>query len=324
MARLFSLTALATCLLGAMSAPIAHVQKNPSSDSSLIGSQHTGRGFVYRGSDKESACSGLEYSSDRPVVAVSATQLKAKAASSVCGMYVRVNRHDTPQRHYVFQVADICKDCDENSLGFTADALHQFTNSNSLKVDWEFVHADDIEEVPEKEEDEEKELDVAQEHKGDEDEEEDENDDEREAEDDKDEDEDEDKEKEEDKDEENDDDEDEDSKDEGSSSRGKTYRGRGTWFSDTMGSCGERFSQSDLIAALNEDQMGRQYGPGSKCDQKIRVTANGYPGKSVVVRIVDTCPYEYCDTGAVDLSRAAFQKFADLDVGVLDLEWSFV
>ncbi|KAF9580836.1 hypothetical protein BGW38_002355 [Lunasporangiospora selenospora] len=113
-------------------------------------------------------------------------------------------------------------------------------------------------------------------------------------------------------------------KDEDDTHKNKVYRGRGTWFSDTYGSCEESFSQSDLIVAVNEAQMGEQYGKYSKCGQQIRVTARGYPGKSVIVRVVDTCPYRHCNYGHLDLSRAAFQKFAPLSVGVLDLEWSFL
>ncbi|KAK3809833.1 MAG: hypothetical protein J3R72DRAFT_463963 [Linnemannia gamsii] len=101
------------------------------------------------------------------------------------------------------------------------------------------------------------------------------------------------------------------------------YRGRGTWFSDTTGSCGVRFSQSDMIVALNQEQMGAYSGSRSKCGDYIRVKAKGYSA-SVVVRVVDTCPTRYCKRGALDLSRAAFKKFAPMSKGVLELEWSFV
>ncbi|KAG0324201.1 hypothetical protein BGZ99_002081 [Dissophora globulifera] len=101
------------------------------------------------------------------------------------------------------------------------------------------------------------------------------------------------------------------------------YHGRGTWFSDTMGSCGKRFSQNEMIVALNEAQMGKMWGKGSKCGAKIRVSAKG-SSASVVVRVVDTCPHQYCSFGQLDLSRAAFKKFASLSKGILDLEWSFI
>ncbi|KAF9278321.1 hypothetical protein BGZ88_000635 [Linnemannia elongata] len=103
----------------------------------------------------------------------------------------------------------------------------------------------------------------------------------------------------------------------------KVYRGRGTWFSDTTGSCGVRFSQNDMIVALNQDQMGAYSGSRSRCGDKIRVKAKG-SSASVVVRVVDTCPSRYCSHGGLDLSRAAFKKFAPMSKGVLELEWSFV
>ncbi|KAG9324212.1 hypothetical protein KVV02_002013 [Mortierella alpina] len=103
---------------------------------------------------------------------------------------------------------------------------------------------------------------------------------------------------------------------------GKTFHGRGTWFSDTHGSCGVKFSQSDLIVALNEEQMGSS-GRSARCGQRIRVTAKGSKA-SVILRVVDTCPKKYCKFGGLDISKAAFRKFAPESKGVLDLSWSFV
>ncbi|KAF9282325.1 hypothetical protein BGZ68_006060 [Mortierella alpina] len=102
----------------------------------------------------------------------------------------------------------------------------------------------------------------------------------------------------------------------------KTFHGRGTWFNDTFGSCGIKFSQSDLIVALNEEQMGGS-GRGTRCGQRIRVTAKG-SNASVVVRVVDTCPKKSCKFGMLDLSKAAFRRFAAESKGVLDLSWSFI
>ncbi|KAG0075805.1 hypothetical protein BGZ93_002364 [Podila epicladia] len=106
-----------------------------------------------------------------------------------------------------------------------------------------------------------------------------------------------------------------------SSSSSGSYKGRGTWFSDTTGSCDIKFDQSDMIVALNQDQMGEINGSGSKCGQKVRVS---YGGKSQVLTIVDTCPFKYCNSGDLDLSQAAFKNFADMSVGEIQLEWSFV
>ncbi|KAG0340548.1 hypothetical protein BG004_006358 [Podila humilis] len=101
---------------------------------------------------------------------------------------------------------------------------------------------------------------------------------------------------------------------------GKKYSGRGTWFSDTSGQCEHSFSQSDMIVAVNEAQMGNGK---SLCGKKLVVTAKG-SSASVVVTVVDMCPSEYCDFGALDLSQGAFKKLADLDKGVLELSWSFL
>ncbi|KAF9288805.1 hypothetical protein BGZ68_010539 [Mortierella alpina] len=101
-----------------------------------------------------------------------------------------------------------------------------------------------------------------------------------------------------------------------------TYSGRGTWFSDKTGSCDIEFDQSDMIVALNEEQMGDLNGSGSKCGKMVRVQ---YGGKSVDLKIVDTCPSQYCDSGALDLSQAAFKELAGgLSKGVLALKWEFI
>ncbi|KAG0212266.1 hypothetical protein BGX28_006619 [Mortierella sp. GBA30] len=101
-----------------------------------------------------------------------------------------------------------------------------------------------------------------------------------------------------------------------------TFSGRGTWFSDTTGSCDISFDQSDMIVAMNQAQMGALQGSNSKCGQMIRVS---YGGKSVDLKIVDTCPSQYCSRGQIDLSQAAFKELAGgLSKGVLALNWKFI
>ncbi|KAG9070184.1 hypothetical protein KI688_009516 [Linnemannia hyalina] len=102
----------------------------------------------------------------------------------------------------------------------------------------------------------------------------------------------------------------------------RTYRGRGTWFSGTKGSCEVDFSQDEVIIALNEAERGEQRGPNYQCFKKIRVSVKGDPSNSVVVR-VDTCPHHYCSYGQLDLSQVAFGSFAPMPQGVF-LECSFV
>ncbi|KAI1309950.1 hypothetical protein EDD11_003965 [Mortierella claussenii] len=107
-----------------------------------------------------------------------------------------------------------------------------------------------------------------------------------------------------------------------SSDNGSAYNGRGTWFSDDSGSCNISFDQGDMIVALNEEQMGALQGPRSQCGKMIRVS---YDGKSVDLKVVDTCPSQYCDRGALDLSQAAFKKLAGgLSKGELSLKWEFI
>jgi len=77
------------------------------------------------------------------------------------------------------------------------------------------------------------------------------------------------------------------------------------------------FDTNDMIVAMNEAQMGRN----TKCGMKIRVN---YQGRSVTVKVVDTCPSQYCSSGALDLSQAAFKQLAPLDKGEIYVNWEFV
>ncbi|KAF9438001.1 hypothetical protein BGZ76_010205 [Entomortierella beljakovae] len=95
------------------------------------------------------------------------------------------------------------------------------------------------------------------------------------------------------------------------------FTGRGTWFTDSTGSCGTPFNTNDLIVALNEHQMGDK----KMCGRKVQIR---YGGKTVIARITDTCPSQYCAPGALDLSQAVFQQFAPLSKGVINIEWDFV
>ncbi|KAG0049457.1 hypothetical protein BGZ83_005753 [Gryganskiella cystojenkinii] len=102
-----------------------------------------------------------------------------------------------------------------------------------------------------------------------------------------------------------------------SSSSSGTFSGRGTWFTDTVGSCGTPFDTNDMIVAMNAAQMGGT----SQCGREVRITANG---KTVQGRVVDTCPSQFCSSGALDLSQAVFKKLAPLAQGVVQLKWEFV
>lgn len=64
--------------------------------------------------------------------------------------------------------------------------------------------------------------------------------------------------------------------------------------------------------------MIRGYQDPAMCNRCARVS---YKGKSVVVKIADTCPG--CPRTSLDLTPAAFQRLEILDVGVLNIQWEF-
>jgi expansin (peptidoglycan-binding protein) len=98
------------------------------------------------------------------------------------------------------------------------------------------------------------------------------------------------------------------------------FSGRATWYSDTHGQCEHDYSQSDLIVAVNQDQMGT----GKElCGKKILLTKKG-SDVQVIATVVDMCPKQFCNFGDLDLSQAAFKKFAGLGVGILELQWSWL
>ncbi|KAF9998922.1 hypothetical protein BGZ80_006536 [Entomortierella chlamydospora] len=95
------------------------------------------------------------------------------------------------------------------------------------------------------------------------------------------------------------------------------FSGRGTWFTDTVGSCETPFDTNDMIVAVNAEQMDGT----SQCGRTVKITVDG---KSVEATVVDTCPSQYCSYGALDLSQAVFKKFAPLSQGVIQVTWKFV
>ncbi|KAG0317991.1 hypothetical protein BGZ97_004524 [Linnemannia gamsii] len=100
------------------------------------------------------------------------------------------------------------------------------------------------------------------------------------------------------------------------SARASSFSGRGTWFTDTVGSCGTPFDTNDMIVAMNAAQMGGT----SMCGKTVRITSGG---KTVTARVTDTCPSQFCSSGSLDLSQAVFSKLAPLDKGVIAISWEF-
>lgn len=64
-------------------------------------------------------------------------------------------------------------------------------------------------------------------------------------------------------------------------------------------------NDNSMIAAVKQ---GGRFG----CGNRLRIN---YKGKSVTVRVVDYC--QGCSNTAIDLTKGAFKRLANLDVGVL-------
>ncbi|ORZ14463.1 RlpA-like double-psi beta-barrel-protein domain-containing protein-containing protein, partial [Lobosporangium transversale] len=94
------------------------------------------------------------------------------------------------------------------------------------------------------------------------------------------------------------------------------YSGRGTWFTDKVGSCGTPFDTNDMIVAMNAHQMGGT----SQCGKTVKIHSGG---KTVTARVTDTCPAQFCAPGSLDLSQAVFKQFAPLTQGVVQIQWEF-
>lgn len=107
---------------------------------------------------------------------------------------------------------------------------------------------------------------------------------------------------------------------------GPTRNGTATWYqlATPLVHCSyPTHSLPQYYGAMND----ADYGTAEVCGACVEVSAGG---RSVVVQIVDECPFEgneaWCWAGSnhIDLSQAAFQQLADLNVGVVDISWRYV
>ena len=105
-----------------------------------------------------------------------------------------------------------------------------------------------------------------------------------------------------------------------------TRNGTATWYqlATPLVHCSyPTHSLPQYYGAMND----ADYGTAEVCGACVEVSAGG---RSVVVQIVDECPFEgneaWCWAGSnhIDLSQAAFQQLADLNVGVVDISWRYV
>ncbi|KAI9172874.1 hypothetical protein H9P43_007005 [Blastocladiella emersonii ATCC 22665] len=90
-----------------------------------------------------------------------------------------------------------------------------------------------------------------------------------------------------------------------------------------LGACGKQNSDSEMVVALNRAQFDTMTPNGNPnknayCNSCVQLS-NG--AKTAMAQIVDSCPG--CPSGGLDVSPSLFQVFADLGVGVLDLQWRF-
>ncbi|KAF8992981.1 RlpA-like double-psi beta-barrel-protein domain-containing protein-containing protein [Cyathus striatus] len=110
--------------------------------------------------------------------------------------------------------------------------------------------------------------------------------------------------------------------------------GEATWYEPTsvgdhrgIGACGTRISDWDYSTAVSYKLFDTYPGAGPNpnnnpiCGRSLRAT---YEGKSVTVKVVDRCAD--CEgTYNVDMTKIAFQKLADLDIGRLrNVQWNWV
>ncbi|MEZ4450930.1 MAG: expansin EXLX1 family cellulose-binding protein [Nannocystaceae bacterium] len=97
----------------------------------------------------------------------------------------------------------------------------------------------------------------------------------------------------------------------------EVHMGDGTYYdADGSGNCSFDPSPGDLmVAAINDPE----YAGSAPCGACARVIG---PEGEVTVRIVDRCPE--CKTGDLDLSPQAFAMLAPLELGRIDISWTFV
>lgn len=95
-----------------------------------------------------------------------------------------------------------------------------------------------------------------------------------------------------------------------------THMGDGTYYNaDGSGNCTFDPTGDLMVGAMNHSD----YADSAACGACAHIVG---PSGQVTVRIVDQCPE--CQPGDIDLSPEAFQKFADLSAGRVDIAWTYV
>jgi len=88
------------------------------------------------------------------------------------------------------------------------------------------------------------------------------------------------------------------------------------------GACGTVHSDSDFIAAIDQDRYGNSGNSSPLCGKQVQII-NTNNGKTVTVTIADDCPT--CTNGnSIDLSQGAFNQIATAEEGMVPIKWQFV
>ncbi|GAA5808005.1 hypothetical protein MFLAVUS_001387 [Mucor flavus] len=107
-------------------------------------------------------------------------------------------------------------------------------------------------------------------------------------------------------------------------SSGGGYSGRATWFipsteGGSLGACGPREEDSDLVVALNPAQYGDMSTKSQHCGKSVQIS---YKGVTVKALVNDACPE--CGHGDLDLTQPVFSQLGPLSVGILPITWKFI
>lgn len=107
-------------------------------------------------------------------------------------------------------------------------------------------------------------------------------------------------------------------------SHGGPYSGDLTYYNPGLGSCGITSTDSDMICAVSHvlfDAASTGSNPNANplCGLELRLRRGE---SSVDVKIVDRCVG--CKAKDLDVSPAVFQKLADMDLGRVTVEWSWL
>ncbi|KAI1788451.1 barwin-like endoglucanase [Ganoderma leucocontextum] len=104
--------------------------------------------------------------------------------------------------------------------------------------------------------------------------------------------------------------------------------GKATTYDPGLGSCGVFSTAAEFVVAVDAHTMRTFPGAGSDphlnpiCQRKLKVT---HKDKSVIVKVVETCPATKCKVGSIELGPRAFKRLAPLKVGCLEnITWTLL